>query len=674
MSDTFPTIPANLKSLRQWACFKLENGTKVPYQPTGEYAKSNDRSTWSDFETCEAAVISEKFDGLNFALDAGSGIVVIDMDDVCDRDTRIIKPEAQDIIDLCESYTERSPSGTGIHIIMSNSGKPPTENGWRKNKTMIPGSAVELGDSLHFLTFCGDWVEGTPLTVEDQTYVISEIARQHFPPLPAPVPFEASATPSPLSDAEIIERASKSSETFKRLWQGDMSDYDYDQSSADLALCRHLAFWTGKDAGRIELLFNQSQLVRKKWSIRADYRRRTILKAIEQTNNVYERPAPKTPKPDDAQQLQDAQEAYKKVVKETEFDIDAPPEKSKLESDIDRTLEILNGSRLSTMTVPAVSYLYEPFIPMNSIVAFTGLPAHGKSTFVMWVAHQLANTDHNVMAIYCDADNPPAIAKERSERLRGPLEDRISYWAGFTTDKDGHNVPPWSINQTDEDKTAKPWERPKPNKLWIELIKKLVSQGKHPVIVFDTLNSFMRGADENSNAVVGDLMVHLREMTDAGGTVIIIHHTGKGVSSRNSRGASAFEGGVDVGWSVAATIEDCVIKKMYLTAWKSRLGKTPRLVYNMIDGRPIATTDTPKDRLFEILKQNGGLSKDKFEVMVMEKYSFSRQSIRRFLTDGLAVGIITYNKQKLFVKEKPAEEPPDFTVDEDGIVTDERAA
>jgi hypothetical protein len=72
---------------------------------------------------------------------------------------------------------------------------------------------------------------------------------------------------------------------FCRLWNADTAGYA-SQSEADMALCCHLAFWTGKDASRMDSLFRQSGLYRDKWE-RQDYRERTIAKAIERTTETY---------------------------------------------------------------------------------------------------------------------------------------------------------------------------------------------------------------------------------------------------------------------------------------------------------------------------------------------------------------------------------------------------
>ncbi|HQT27149.1 MAG TPA: AAA family ATPase, partial [Burkholderiales bacterium] len=90
--------------------------------------------------------------------------------------------------------------------------------------------------------------------------------------------------------------------SFNDLWTGNadalarafpaterIDGLSYDASSADAALASHLAFWTGKDAVRMERLMRQSALVRPKWD-RPDYlRNRTIPHAISNCREVHRR-------------------------------------------------------------------------------------------------------------------------------------------------------------------------------------------------------------------------------------------------------------------------------------------------------------------------------------------------------------------------------------------------
>lgn len=69
-------------------------------------------------------------------------------------------------------------------------------------------------------------------------------------------------------------------------WPSDKNDV-YDRSKADAALMSHLAFWTGKDAPRMERLFRRSGLMREKFN-RRDYREGTVTKAVSMCTKVYD--------------------------------------------------------------------------------------------------------------------------------------------------------------------------------------------------------------------------------------------------------------------------------------------------------------------------------------------------------------------------------------------------
>lgn len=100
----------------------------------------------------------------------------------------------------------------------------------------------------------------------------------------------------PADDADLLRRAMQSRSSgsvfgsrapFADLWHADVGALGkaypadpgsvqlYDRSSADAALAQHLAFWTGKDPGRIRGLMEESALKREKWE-REDYVLRTI--------------------------------------------------------------------------------------------------------------------------------------------------------------------------------------------------------------------------------------------------------------------------------------------------------------------------------------------------------------------------------------------------------------
>jgi putative DNA primase/helicase len=85
--------------------------------------------------------------------------------------------------------------------------------------------------------------------------------------------------------------ASRHGQAIRRLFEGDTSAYEGDDSRADLALCAHLAFWTGNDRSRIDTLFRASGLYREKWE-REDYREGTMTKATQSGSVLAVSPGP----------------------------------------------------------------------------------------------------------------------------------------------------------------------------------------------------------------------------------------------------------------------------------------------------------------------------------------------------------------------------------------------
>ena len=117
-------FPNELIALKAWCLWRYQwrnplNGkpgkwTKVPYQPCGAPGKSNDRRTWATFEEAKAAYRPGKYNGVGFYL--FPPLVGVDFDKVRDPQTGIIEPWAQQIIADLNSYSEISPSGTGVHV------------------------------------------------------------------------------------------------------------------------------------------------------------------------------------------------------------------------------------------------------------------------------------------------------------------------------------------------------------------------------------------------------------------------------------------------------------------------------------------------------------------------------------------------------------------------------
>lgn len=254
-------VPAELKALPQWVAFKLVdrgngNKGKVPVNPkTGENAKANDPTTWGTFDQAILAVDLYELDGVGFEF--ANGIFGVDLDHVIDGSGNIT-PEAKDVVETMQSYTEYSPSGTGLHILCKGTVPP----GDRRN------GFIEMYGETRFFTVTGKpYGSAKPLSERSEeaaTIHKKYIYRERSETSGAPTGEAASVD---LTDQELLERAFASSRgsEIRKLWEGDTSGHNNDHSAADLALVRDLAYWTNGDAARIDKLFRSSGLMRDKW-------------------------------------------------------------------------------------------------------------------------------------------------------------------------------------------------------------------------------------------------------------------------------------------------------------------------------------------------------------------------------------------------------------------------
>lgn len=294
---TRDAIPASLQPVAQWLCWRTEDRdgkpTKVPVDPArGGYASVSDPATWTSFETAyDHYRDRDDVAGIGFVFTAEDPYVGVDLDDCRSPDTGRLDEWAQDIIRRLDSYTEASPSGTGVHVLTT---------GTAPDGKCRDGD-VELYSEGRYFTMTGRHLDLTPKAVNERTdalaavhaaYVADTAANGGTAPDPASS-FDGSTgserSDPDLEDADILEYAMNASngDKFEQLWRGDTSGYK-SHSEADQALCNILAFWTGGNPKQMERLFNKSRLVREKWRDRPDYRERTIKTAVHDCPAFYE--------------------------------------------------------------------------------------------------------------------------------------------------------------------------------------------------------------------------------------------------------------------------------------------------------------------------------------------------------------------------------------------------
>lgn len=279
------SIPDELQAQDQWICWTTEprdgNPTKVPVDPLNDqYASVSDPDTWCSYRAAHTyADLHNEIEGVGYVFHDTGPYAGVDIDDARDPQKQMLQEWVVDILTTLDSYTERSPSGSGYHVIVKGS---VPDGGNRRDQ-------LEMYDHARFFTVTGDHVPGTPTTVNDRGDALAAIHDEYIATDDDTEGQDPPETAITLSDKELIKKAmtAANGEKFRRLWRGDTSGYP-SHSEADQALCNYLAFWTGGDQHRMERLFSQSGLTRDKWHDRADYRERTIRRAIEDVNNYYD--------------------------------------------------------------------------------------------------------------------------------------------------------------------------------------------------------------------------------------------------------------------------------------------------------------------------------------------------------------------------------------------------
>ena len=289
MTTYLSNIPDELKQLDNWCVWKFENRngkrTKIPFNAaTGEFAKSNDKSTWSSYET---AVNAEGVDGIGFFFEPP--YLGVDIDDIDDDLHRFKQGDKLDNIvsefnEAFKSYTEVSPSGNGLHIIVK--GKIP---GNRRRK-----GNIEMYDSGRFFTMTGKNIGKYKDVTEVSEQVFKIIYNKYLPDntIKYPTTNNYQENIHNLSEIDVINEIynSKQAKLFDDLMKGNYEPYYTSHSEADMALANILAFWCAKDYSQMDSIFRQSNLYRDKWDEKrknSTYGEQTLFKAINEVNNIY---------------------------------------------------------------------------------------------------------------------------------------------------------------------------------------------------------------------------------------------------------------------------------------------------------------------------------------------------------------------------------------------------
>lgn len=510
---TTDAIPEELRDRPQWLVFRAEpnDGGKLvkrPYQSraTRTLASTVNAAMWSTYEEARTAVARDRsLHGVGFAFSASDPYTGIDLDHVIDEDG-VISKFALKVIALLDSYTEYSYSGDGIHIIV----RAKTSKGYH--------GRLEAYSSGRYFVTTGNHVPGTPTTINEAQDGVDELIAAFFtdtepaaPPLPA--------QPNTIADRELLNRAyaSKNGAAVRSLYEGDTSAHQGDDSAADLALCNHLAFYTGRDAPRMDALFRASGLMRPKWDERhgaATYGQMTITKAIEATRETYSASAGRN-------SLNNSNSS------------EADPETGEMPYRINP----IDWAEFWVTDHKAEDWLLEPIIPRGRSIALYAPAKAGKSLLVLNLMAHLATGQH----ILSQASGEPFdVCYFDLEMTESDLFERLIDM-GYDADTDFSHFHYYMLPN------LPPLDTPEGGAAVMQIVQRHNAQ----VVVIDTTSRVIDGPENDADTLRALCICTMLPMKAAGVTVLRLDHAGKDIE-KGQRGSSAKNDDVDLVWRLTA--------------------------------------------------------------------------------------------------------------------------
>jgi primase-polymerase (primpol)-like protein len=246
---------------------------KMPFNPvTNGPARSNDPRTWGTLAQALTALRTGMFDGIGFMFGDDDPFTGIDLDH-CFQNNQLT-PAASEVVTDFWSYTELSPSKTGLHIIVRGT----IPEGRRKKY-------IEMYSTGRYFTITTNQLTGTPETICQRQSQLDCLYTSLTPVKAQKQPMQQQADQLFTSDEKVLKKAfsAKNGQFFKELYTGNIAGFR-SKSEADFTLVLLLLYWTNDDIQQVKRLFRNSGLYDEKTDRQTNgstYLEMTIINALK---------------------------------------------------------------------------------------------------------------------------------------------------------------------------------------------------------------------------------------------------------------------------------------------------------------------------------------------------------------------------------------------------------
>lgn len=288
LKPQFDKIPNNLKALPQWTLWASKERvdkdgntflTKEPVDAAGQNIDWRNLNNLRTFDKVKSEYEQGNYNGIGFVLKADTPLVCVDLDDIND----FTQMDASLHYLTNFTYTEMSPSGTGLHLWFAGT-KP---DGFVGTKS---GNVELFGGQDKFVTVTGhifDEQDAPTTQIETRPEIIQHIVDTYFAKKTL-VTHAGDATrgSNGLSKSDVINLIERFKPKTWRVFNGDFSEYA-SQSEAVMALLNDIAFYTAKDALMMHDIYMSSNATYANVKDNSRKLKYTIDKAIAGTKNSY---------------------------------------------------------------------------------------------------------------------------------------------------------------------------------------------------------------------------------------------------------------------------------------------------------------------------------------------------------------------------------------------------